>query len=76
MSAYIVRAKEVNEVVNAIVGEQYDRALRRAQDLDNTLDALSPEEISQNYSEKTKPLLGVPLSVKEAFSWTGRFESS
>ncbi|CAG5122895.1 unnamed protein product [Candidula unifasciata] len=76
MSAYIVRAKEVNLVVNAIVGEQYDRALKRAQELDSILDSLTSEEILQKYSEETKPLLGVPLSVKEAFFWTGMANTS
>lgn len=76
MAAYIARAKEVNVIVNAVVGEQYDTALRRAQDLDNTLDSLSQEEIHQNYSEDKKPLLGVPLSVKEAFYWTGMANTS
>ena len=71
MSAYIVRAKEVNPIVNAIVGDQYDRALRRAQELDRTLDSLSSEEVEEKFSIKHKPLLGVPLSVKEAFAWTG-----
>lgn len=76
MSAYIVRAKEVNRIVNAIVGEQYDQALRRAQNLDRILDSLSVEEIEEKYSAKCKPLLGVPLSVKEAFSWTGMTNTS
>ncbi|RUS90697.1 hypothetical protein EGW08_001501 [Elysia chlorotica] len=76
MSAYIVRAKEVNPIVNAIVGEQYDQALRRAQELDFMLDGLSADQITDRYSEKQKPLLGVPLSVKEAFAWTGMSNSS
>lgn len=75
MAAYIKRAKEVNVLVNAIVGEQYDKALRRAQELDQTLDSLSPEEIEEQFSEAKKPLLGVPLSVKEAFEWTGKWGS-
>uniref|UniRef100_A0A0B6ZXZ3 Amidase domain-containing protein n=1 Tax=Arion vulgaris TaxID=1028688 RepID=A0A0B6ZXZ3_9EUPU len=76
MSAYIMRAKEVNPFVNAVVGEQYDQALRRAQELDSSLDSLTPEQIEENYSESKKPLLGVPLSVKEAFSWTGMANTS
>ncbi|GFN87654.1 fatty-acid amide hydrolase 2-a [Plakobranchus ocellatus] len=71
MSAYIMRAKEINPLVNAIVGEQYHLALRKAQELDRTLDNLSATEIEEKFSAKHKPLLGVPLSVKEAFAWIG-----
>ncbi|XP_005090021.1 fatty-acid amide hydrolase 2 [Aplysia californica] len=76
MAAYIVRAKEVNPLINVVVGEQYDRALRRAQELDARLDSLSQEERDREFSVDSKPLLGVPLSVKEAFSWTGMANTS
>ncbi|KAH9525570.1 Fatty-acid amide hydrolase 2 [Bulinus truncatus] len=71
MSAFIIRAKEVNLLVNAIVNDQYDKALREAQHLDTVLDSLTPEQRSTEFSHEKKPFLGVPLSVKEAFAWTG-----
>ena len=53
------------------MGDQYDRALRQAQELDLKLNSLSDEEREEEFSSIKKPLLGVPLSVKECFAWTG-----
>ncbi|XP_013068648.2 fatty-acid amide hydrolase 2-like [Biomphalaria glabrata] len=76
MSAFIIRAKEVNPLVNAVVGERYDLALREARNLDCTLDSMTPEQRNAEFSEEKKPFLGVPLSVKEAFYWKGMANTS
>lgn len=76
MASYISRAKEVNPDINAIIGDQYDRALRTAQELDTMIDSLSADEIEEKYPQASMPLLGVPLSVKECFAWTGMSQTS
>ena len=69
MEAYIQRAKEVNPVINAIVAEHYTIALEQAREVDRLL-TLSP--VPESLSYEKKPLLGVPLSVKECFAWKGK----
>ncbi|XP_076445717.1 fatty-acid amide hydrolase 2-A-like [Babylonia areolata] len=68
MQAFIRRAREVNPIVNAIVAERYAEALEEAREVDRLLSGGSiPEELS----ERSKPFLGVPLTVKEAFALEG-----
>ena len=68
MRAHIERAKAVNDQINAIVKDRYAEALKEAMDLDVLLDQ-NPD--AEKYSEANQPFLGVPLSVKEAFSVKG-----
>ncbi|XP_050293646.1 fatty-acid amide hydrolase 2-A-like isoform X2 [Anthonomus grandis grandis] len=61
--AYIQRIKDVNPILNAIVEDRFREALREAKQVDAYLQktSLTLEEI-----EKFKPLLGVPVTVKES----------
>lgn len=68
MEAYIDRAKEINPIVNAIIGERYNEALKDAQKVDDILDK---KEGQGKYSAVNAPFLGVPLSAKEAFGVKG-----
>ncbi|XP_044258766.1 fatty-acid amide hydrolase 2-B-like [Tribolium madens] len=66
-AAYIKRIKEVNPLLNAVVEERFESALQDARNVDIYLQSLSEhEELA-----KTKPLLGVPLTVKESCSLAG-----
>ncbi|XP_063909576.1 fatty-acid amide hydrolase 2-A-like [Zophobas morio] len=67
-TAYIKRIKEVNPILNAVVEDRFEIALQDARNVDNYLQTSfeSNEEL-----EKTKPLLGVPLTVKESCSLGG-----
>lgn len=69
MQAFIQRAKEVNPIINAIVAERYEEALQEAREVDRQL---SQDSIPEELSEGNKPLLGVPLTVKEAFALEGK----
>ncbi|KAK7486620.1 hypothetical protein BaRGS_00022145 [Batillaria attramentaria] len=73
MEAFIARAREVNTIINAIVAERYSDALEEAKAVDRVL---SQKTIPEEYSVERKPLLGVPLTVKEAFAWKGMPNSS
>ena len=71
MQAYISRAQEVNPIVNAIVAERYEEALEEAREVDKQL---GQDPVPKELSEDTKPFLGVPLTVKEAFALEGQFK--
>ncbi|KAG8192908.1 hypothetical protein JTE90_025617 [Oedothorax gibbosus] len=66
--AYIQRIDEVNPVVNAVVEQRSSEALHEAALVDQMLasDHRTEEEL-----EREVPLLGVPLSVKEAICVQG-----
>ena len=68
MEVFINRVKDVNTYVNAVVGERYDLALQEAQKVD---DALDSGQVPEHWSQINAPLLGVPLTVKEAFQVKG-----
>ncbi|XP_065214164.1 fatty-acid amide hydrolase 2-B-like isoform X2 [Planococcus citri] len=61
--AFIERCREVNGDLNAIVEERFAAAIEEAKNVDRLIqsDTLSGREI-----ETEKPLLGVPITVKEA----------
>ncbi|XP_069723964.1 fatty-acid amide hydrolase 2 [Phaenicophaeus curvirostris] len=67
VEAYVERIKEVNPLINAIVKDRFGEALQEAQQVDKLL-AESPGD---DYLEEKFPLLGVPITVKEAFSLHG-----
>ena len=68
MQAYIQRVQEVNPIVNAVIADRYADAMSEAQEVDNILDNKKGQG---KYSAVNAPLLGVPLSVKEAFATEG-----
>lgn len=66
--AYIDRIKQVNPIINAVVEDRFEQALKEARNVDGYLTkcALSEEDL-----EKIKPLLGVPVTIKESCSLQG-----
>ena len=72
MEAYIARIKECNPILNFQVKDRFNDALEEARKIDAILDA---DNTPERYSEKNAPFLGVPLSVKEAFSVVGESET-
>uniref|UniRef100_A0A4W3H7G9 Fatty acid amide hydrolase 2a n=1 Tax=Callorhinchus milii TaxID=7868 RepID=A0A4W3H7G9_CALMI len=73
IQAYINRIRAINPIVNAIVAERFENALAEAQQVDNWLAEGSEDEKTL---EETVPFLGVPFTVKEAFSLEGLPNSS
>ena len=69
MNAFIDRTREVNSLLNFLVADRFHEAVREAEEVDRILDS---GDIDDRYSEENAPLLGVPLSVKEAFALKGK----
>ncbi|XP_041895801.1 fatty-acid amide hydrolase 2, partial [Corvus kubaryi] len=67
VEAYVQRIKEVNHLINAVVKDRFEEALQEAQQVDKLLS----EGPGNDYLEEKFPLLGVPITVKEAFSLYG-----
>jgi len=61
--AHIARIREVNPVINALVCDRFEAALREADAADRALDAGPPEALP--------PFHGVPCTIKEAFQLEG-----
>lgn len=68
VSAFIERQKQVNPIINAIVADRYDDALLEANEVDKFLaeTTKTEDEIAND-----KPLLGVPVTIKESCSVKG-----
>ncbi|XP_041354859.1 fatty-acid amide hydrolase 2-A-like [Gigantopelta aegis] len=73
MGLFIARVNEVNPLTNAVVADRFNEAIEEAVKVDTMLDE---GNVSDKFSEKNAPLLGVPLSVKEAFAVKGMPNSS
>ncbi|KAG8553907.1 hypothetical protein GDO81_003595 [Engystomops pustulosus] len=73
VQSFISRIREVNPTINALVCDRFDEALREAKAVDDLVSSGTQDErtLKENY-----PLLGVPLSVKEAFALQGMPNSS
>ncbi|CAG9772552.1 unnamed protein product [Ceutorhynchus assimilis] len=66
--AYIERVKEVNPTLNAVVEDRFNEALKEAKQVNSYLQTTS---LSEAELEKIKPLLGVPVTIKEACAVKG-----
>ncbi|XP_066146878.1 fatty-acid amide hydrolase 2-B-like [Euwallacea fornicatus] len=66
--AYIQRIKEVNPILNAVVEERFKEALHDANLVDEYLKTTS---LNSRELSKIKPLLGVPITIKESCSVKG-----
>lgn len=70
MEAFIDRVTEVNPLINAVVAERYQVALTEAMEVDKKL--AGADGLDASLSVENAPFLGVPVSIKEAFSVKGR----
>lgn len=68
LESFIRRIKEVNPILNCVVDERYDQALKEAAEADALIKSgqYSTEEL-----EKEKPFLGVPITTKDCISVKG-----
>ncbi|KAJ6628996.1 Fatty-acid amide hydrolase 2 [Pseudolycoriella hygida] len=69
---FIERIKEVNPVLNCVVGERYEEALLDAAKVDQFI---SSNEFDVEELRETKPFLGVPISTKECIGIDGMIQS-
>ncbi|KAK8766539.1 hypothetical protein V5799_006681 [Amblyomma americanum] len=68
VGAYIKRIQEVQPIINAIVDERFEEALREAEVADQLV-ATGTSSVQELIHEK--PLLGVPFSVKDSIAVKG-----
>ncbi|XP_044757455.1 fatty-acid amide hydrolase 2-like [Coccinella septempunctata] len=66
--AYINRIKEVNPLINAVVEDRFDEALKEAK---SVTDYLRTTSLTEDELHKIKPLLGVPVTIKESCMVSG-----
>lgn len=73
IQAYVDRCKEVNPLLNAIVEERYEEALKEAREIDEQIQSglKSVDEM-----KRETPLLGLPLTVKESIKVAGMSNQS
>ncbi|XP_017790009.1 PREDICTED: fatty-acid amide hydrolase 2-like isoform X2 [Habropoda laboriosa] len=62
VTAFIERAKEINEIINAVVEDRYSEALEEAKEVDKFLQELK----NVDTLKEKKPFLGVPFTTKES----------
>ncbi|GJQ74762.1 hypothetical protein Trydic_g21608 [Trypoxylus dichotomus] len=62
IKTYISRIKAINSILNAVVEDRFLEAIEEARRYDQLLDK---PNINLNEIAKTKPLLGVPVTIKE-----------
>ena len=76
IQAFIDRIHQVNPLLNAVVGDRFEEALAEAKHIDKVLDS-DDSEIRQEKSDLfRKPLLGVPITVKESLGCKGFTQSA
>ncbi|KAL3208486.1 hypothetical protein MRX96_039044 [Rhipicephalus microplus] len=68
VSAYIRRIHEVQPIINAVVEERFEEALKEAGEVDRLV---ASGTISASQMSKEKPLLGLPFTVKNSIAVKG-----
>lgn len=71
IEAYIKRIKQVNPIINAVVDENYDQALKRARKLDERLRNARDGSSNEDKHLLEGQLVGVPVTVKETIQLEG-----
>ncbi|XP_014288806.1 fatty-acid amide hydrolase 2-A [Halyomorpha halys] len=67
VQAFIERIEDVNPIINSVVQDRFNDALKEAKEVDKMVEANPDPE----YWLRTKPLLGVPMSFKETIAVKG-----
>ncbi|KAI6172215.1 Fatty-acid amide hydrolase 2 [Aphelenchoides besseyi] len=67
IEAYIKRIELVDPMIHALVQRNYQNALETAKAIDSVLDAIEQDSEELNNLAETKPLLGVPFTIKDQF---------
>ena len=63
--AFITRINEVSPLLNAVVGDRFEEAITESRYIDVVLDSDAPESDEEKTFLLIKPLLGVPVTVKD-----------
>ncbi|XP_054157382.1 fatty-acid amide hydrolase 2-like [Oppia nitens] len=69
VKAYIERIQSVNPLINALIGNRFDAAIAEAREVDRLVALELAGQVPINgQSILQKPLLGIPVSIKECVS--------
>ncbi|XP_046901027.1 fatty-acid amide hydrolase 2-A-like isoform X1 [Hypomesus transpacificus] len=71
VQAYIDRIQDINPLINAMVKDRFSQALQEAAQVDRLVDEETGGGAGEEVLEDKLPLLGVPFTVKEAFTLQG-----
>ncbi|EYC11650.1 hypothetical protein Y032_0050g2024 [Ancylostoma ceylanicum] len=69
IDAYIHRIKQINHLINAVVFDNFDAARKDAAEVDGMIVGKDEQEL--NELVRSKPLLGIPFTVKDAIEVEG-----
>ncbi|KAK0425657.1 hypothetical protein QR680_009304 [Steinernema hermaphroditum] len=71
IEAYIDRIEKVNDLINAVVVKNFEEARKQARAVDDYLDGLDKSSEEYRNLSRTKPLLGVPFTLKDCIEVEG-----
>ncbi|TMS32565.1 hypothetical protein L596_000385 [Steinernema carpocapsae] len=71
INAYIARIEEVNGIINAMVYPNFDNARKEAESVDQFLGGLDKNSDDFKNLQNTKPILGVPFTLKDCIKVKG-----
>uniref|UniRef100_A0AC35G5T4 Amidase domain-containing protein n=1 Tax=Panagrolaimus sp. PS1159 TaxID=55785 RepID=A0AC35G5T4_9BILA len=71
ISAYISRIHIVNPVLNAVVQDNFEGAQKQAAEIDAYLENLDKNSDEYKKLPETKPLLGIPFTIKDTYAVKG-----
>lgn len=73
MHSFIARCNQINQLLNCVVDDRFDDALKEAEEADKLLasGAYSVDELREK-----KPFLGVPISTKDCIEVNGMLHTS
>ncbi|XP_076060373.1 fatty-acid amide hydrolase 2 isoform X2 [Oratosquilla oratoria] len=66
--SFIERIKEINPILNCVVDERFEEALKEAKEVDK---GIRNGLLTEKEMEERKPFLGVPFSIKDSFMVKG-----
>lgn len=69
VTSYVQRCKEVNPIINAIVENRFEDAIQEAREIDSFLQSTT---IDGAKIASEKPLLGLPVTIKESIAVQGK----
>ncbi|TKR92145.1 hypothetical protein L596_006856 [Steinernema carpocapsae] len=72
VNAYICRIKEVNCILNALISDCFQEALKEAAKVDQFMESVDKNSDEVRKLEKEKPLFGIPFTIKDSMDVKGR----
>lgn len=73
LNTFIARIKTVNPLLNCVVDERFDDALKEAAKVDKLIES---NEYTSDELRELKPFLGVPISTKDCIAVEGMLQTS